>query len=634
MKKYSFKIFFLGAFVLLFTMNSCVKDLDQLPKDKDVVLASDLFNNPAAYKQVLAKLYAGLAVSGQQGPAGNSDITGIDEGFGQYLRGYWYFQEFSTDEAVTGWSDSGLSNIHAQDWTASNQFVKALYNRIMYQITSCNAFLRETTDAKLSSRGVTGQLLTDVKEYRNEARFLRALSYYHAVDLFGSFPFVTEADEVGFFFPPQKSRVDLFNFVESELLDIESSMPAPKSNEYARADQAAVWTLLAKLYLNAEVYTGTARYSDCVTYASKVINAGYTLEPAYKNLFLADNNTASGVIFPIAFDGTHTQTWGGTTFLVHASVGGSMDPADFGINGGWGGSRTTKNLVNLFGADASATDIATANNAIGAASNWGIVGDLTDWGGSPDLPLYESGALNVIEGYFKVPAGGSGIKVRTGNDWNGSDRGDKTMDGFLDQNPDNNIMLTAGLYKMTIHLDDFSYTLEKVDQRAMFYTDGQELEIASVPTFTDGYAITKFKNVDKSGNPGSDAGGQFVDTDFPLFRIADVYLMYAEAVLRGGGGDEATAVSYVNLLRARANTIPVSSINLDLILNERARELYWEGTRRTDLIRYGRFTDGNYVWPWKGGVAEGTSTPSYRNILPIPSTDLNANPNLTQNPGY
>lgn len=196
-----------------------------------------------------------------------------------------------------------------------------------------------------------------------------------------------------------------------------------------------------------------------------------------------------------------------------------------------------------------------------------------------------------------------------------------------------NISVTAGLYKVTINTADQTYTLEK-DDRAMFYTDGQNLEIESIPTFTDGYAITKFKNVDKNGVAGSDSSGNFTDTDFPLFRLADVYLMYAEAVLRGGGGDEATALSYVNLLRARANAVPVSSINLDLILNERGRELYWEGTRRTDLVRYGRFTDGNYVWPWKGGVAEGTSTPSFRNILPIPSTDLNANPNLTQNPGY
>ena len=396
-------------------------------------------------------------------------------------------------------------------------------------------------------------------------------------------------------------------------------MPAPKSNEYARADQAAVWTLLAKMYLNAEVYTGTARYSDCVTYATKVINVGYSLEPAYKNLFLADNNTASGIIFPIAFDGTHTQTWGGTTFLIHAAVGGSMDPANFGINGGWGGNRTTKNLVNLFN-----FDITSANAAIGPVSNWGVVGSATTngWGG-PDLSLYQTGTTDVYQGYVQL--GDGEIKFRPDNSW-GSDFGDNG----------NNIAVTAGLYKVTINTFDKTYTLDPIqaDSRAMFYTAGQNLEIASVPTFTDGYAITKFKNVDKNGNPGSDASGNFTDTDFPLFRISDVYLMYAEAVLRGGGGDEATAISYVNLLRTRANTTIVSSIDLDFILNERARELYWEGTRRTDLIRYGRFTDGNYVWPWKGGVAEGTSTPSYRNILPIPSSDLNANPNLTQNPGY
>jgi hypothetical protein len=220
MKKYSFKIFFLGAIVMLFTTTSCLQDLNTLPKDKDIVLASDLFNNPAAYKQVLAKLYAGLAISGQQGPAGLPDISGIDEGFSQYLRQYWLAQEVTTDEAVIGWADGSLPDYHEQDWTPGNEFVTALYNRIVYQITSCNAFLRETTDAKLSTRGVTGQLLTDVQEYRNEARFLRALSYYHAVDLFGNFPFVTEADEVGFFFPQQKNRADLFNFVESELLDI------------------------------------------------------------------------------------------------------------------------------------------------------------------------------------------------------------------------------------------------------------------------------------------------------------------------------------------------------------------------------------------------------------------------------
>ncbi len=617
MKKYSFKIFIVGTIVTLFTMTSCLNDLDKLPQDKDVTVADELFNDPAAYKQVLAKLYAGLAISGQQGPAGLPDISGIDEGFSQYLRQYWLAQEVTTDEAVIGWADGSLPDYHEHDWTDSNEFIRALYDRIIYQITACNAFLRETTPDKLAGRGVEGNLLTEVELYRNEAKFLRALSYSHALDLFGNFPFVTEEDEVGFFFPEQIKRADLFNYVEKELQAIEGNLVAPRANEYARADQAAVWTLLARLYLNAEVYTGTARYSDVIAYTEKVINAGYTLEGEYQNLFLADNHTANGVIFPIAFDGLRTQSYGGTTFLIHAAVGGSMNPADFGINGGWGGTRTTSSLVNKFN---GSIDIDASNATLGTASNWGIVGSLNGWGGTPDLVLYETGTSGVYQAFYNLPDGE--IKFRPDNSW-GSDFGDGS----------NNISVTAGLYRVTINVNEQTYSLDR-DPRAMFHTDGQTLEIADISSFTEGYAIRKFKNVDRNGVAGSDTEGEFTDTDFALMRLADVYLMYAEAVLRGGGGSEATAISYINNLRERDNFGVVTSIDLDFVLDERARELYWEGHRRTDLVRYGRFSDGNYVWPWKGGVQEGISTPGYLDLFPIPATDLNANPNLTQNEGY
>ncbi|MCF6170133.1 MAG: RagB/SusD family nutrient uptake outer membrane protein [Bacteroidales bacterium] len=528
MKKILNSFLAITAFTVLTT--SCIKDLDTRPIDPDEVTAAEVFDDPASYKAVLAKLYAGLAVSGQEGPAGKPDISGIDEGFGQYLRGYWYHQELTTDEAVIGWNDQTIKNFHGQSWGASDVFIAAFYYRIFYQVTACNEYIRETSDTKLDERGVQGQLRDDVKFFRAEARFLRALSYWHAMDLFGNVPFVTENDPVGAFFPKQILRADLFNYIEDELLQIESQMMDPMSNEYARADKAAVWMLLANIYLNAEVYTGTASYDKALEYSLKVINSGYSIDPVYQNIFLADNDKSPEVIFPIAFDGLNTQTWGGTTFIIHAAVGGDMTPGDYGIDGGWGGTRTTSAFVDKF----------------------------------PD---------------------------ETGD----------------------------------------------ADSRAMFFTEGQTKEIQDIGNFQDGYAITKFKNITSDGLTGQDL--TFPDTDFPMFRLADAYLMYAEAVLRGGGGNQATAVEYINQLRTRAygNTggnITSADLTLDFILDERARELFWEGHRRTDLVRFGKFSGAAYLWPWKGNTALGTATDGKYDIFPIPDPDINANPNLVQNTGY
>lgn len=186
-------------------------------------------------------------------------------------------------------------------------------------------------------------------------------------------------------------------------------------------------------------------------------------------------------------------------------------------------------------------------------------------------------------------------------------------------------------------LSGFENINETKDKRALFYNEDQTLEIEDVGDFNQGWAVTKWKNVDRNGNNGSDL--EFADTDFPLFRLADVYLMYAEAVLRGGGGSISDALDYVNELRYRAygdnsGDIALGDLTLDFILDERARELYWEMYRRTDLIRFGQFTNGSYVWPWKGRVMEGITTSPVYNVFPIPASDLTANPNLKQNIGY
>jgi hypothetical protein len=526
------KIFSVTVVAILVGITSCIKDLNTIPKDPKVVTSATVYKNDTAYKMVLAKCYAGLAISGQQGAAGMPDISGIDEGFSQYLRQYWCAQELTTDEAVIAWNDGTLRNYHEQNWTAAGEFIGAMYNRLYYQISLCNEFIRESTDAKLASRGITGEALTNVQTYRAEARFLRAFSYYHALDMFGNVPFVTDADKVGAFLPVQKPRAELFTYIETELLDLVTGLKEPKANEYGRIDKAAAWMLLAKLYLNAQVYTGTERNTDCITYIKQVIGSPYTLDDNYAHLFLADNNTSNEIIFPIAFDGVHTKGYGGTTFLIHAAVGGNMSPTDFGIDGGWGGLRVTSALVDKFADPTGATD-----------------------------------------------------------------------------------------------------------KRATFHISGQNKSITDVFSFTDGYAIRKWKNVKSTGGAGQDLA--FPDTDFPVFRLADAYLMYAEAVKRGGtGGDLNTALGYINALRLRAygnatgNLATTADITLDFLLDERARELYWEGHRRTDLIRFGKFSNSTYLWQWKGGVQAGLSTDAKFNLFPIPSSDIGANPNLVQNTGY
>lgn len=528
MKKISFLTILLAGFTMF--LSSCLNDLDVEPINKNVLTSATVYKDPAAYKQILAKLYAGLAVTGQRGPAGMGDVSGIDEGFSQYLRGYFKHQVLSTDEAVIGWDDQTIKNFIYHRWTSSDVFVTAMYYRIFYQITAANEFIRETAPAKLDERNIPAAFREDIKRYRVEARYLRALSYWHALDLFGSVPFVTENDLVGSFLPRQISKADLFTYIETELKEIIPDLAAPRTNEYPRADRGAAWMLLAKLYLNAEVYIGAPKYTECLTYCKDIIAAGYVLEPNYIHLFNADNNpiqnpTFREVIFAVAYDGIRTQAYGGPNFIIHAQTGGSMVAANYGIDGGWGGLRTTKNLVNLF-----------------------APGDL----------------------------------------------------------------------------------------RARFYTSGQNLEIDDLGPFTNGYAVVKFTNLRRTGLPGSNLA--FTDTDFPVFRLGDVLLMYAEAHLRGGtGGDIATAIGYVNQLRVRAygnTTGNVASIDPDFILNERGRELYWEGHRRTDLIRFGKFAGGAYLWPWKGFTRDGAATDLKYNLYPIPFSDLTANPNLTPTPGY
>jgi hypothetical protein len=626
------------AFVLALIFVSCESELDKQPVTE--LTEAQAFTDPASYSEFLARVYAGIAVSGQEGPAGRPDIQGIDEGFSNYLRQFWKHQELNTDEAIISWNDGTIHDLHNHVWTASNEFIRAMYDRIYFQIGIANQFLRETTDAKLDSRGVDGALRAEIQIFRAEARFMRALSYWHAIDFYGNIPWVTEEDPVGNFFPTQVNREVVFAWIVSELNAIEPVLVGARQNEYGRADKGAAWMLLAKLYLNAEVYTGQKMAIEAMENINKVIGAGYDLADNYTDLFLADNDINGAereIIFPIRFDGLNTTGYGGTTFLTHAAVGGKMKAADFGINGGWGGIRTTKNLVQQFD---STVDTDALNEAAGPASVWGIVGDATPlgWpdGNTPDAVFYETNEAGMYVVYINLKVGA--WKIRKDNLWD-LNYGSNNNDGNLQANGENISVDEDGAYVVTFDENNLTYTITRIgDGRANFFTDGQNLEIEDPYAFTDGYAVEKYRNVDVDGNWGSDGSGNFADIDFPMFRLADAYLMYAEAFLLGGGGSATTAAIYVNELRERAygseaGNIDATDLTLEFILDERSRELHWEGHRRTDLIRFKQFTE-NGIWPWKGGVKDGKATETFRNVYPIPSSDIIANPGLKQNEGY
>ena len=212
---------------------------DVTTEPKSTVTGANVFNDPSSYRAFLAKIYAGLAVTGQQGPAGKADIQGIDEGFSQYVRLLWQMEELPTDEAVIAWNDTGVQELNTQIWGTSNQFLQAMYYRIFFQVAMVNEFLRETTDEKLAARGATDALKAQVATYRAEARFLRALSYWHGIDLFGNIPLVVETDPIGSTPPQQATRADLFNYVESELKAIQNQLPSSGAVEYGRASSAA-----------------------------------------------------------------------------------------------------------------------------------------------------------------------------------------------------------------------------------------------------------------------------------------------------------------------------------------------------------------------------------------------------------
>lgn len=524
-----------AAISMALGMASCTSDLDVEPLDPNMsteVSVEGLFN----------KCYANIAMAGNGGANGDCDIDGIDGGTSGYVRQMWNSNELPTDEAINGWGDDGIEQSCFNTYDESHPMLNGYFARLTTGITFCNQYLAIAADHDATMTA--------------EVRFIRALNYYLLMDAFGRVPF---AESLGN--PVIFSRQEIYDWLENELVNnVEPNLSPAKAKKssdagYGRVDKAAAWILLSRLYLNAEVYTGTPQWAKAAEYAKRVMDSDYRLNTtsingwsAYQMLFMGDNgetDAAYEAIFPILQDGLTTTSWGTSLFLSAGSFDSDMhaNPNNLSSTNGvsgqvWGGNRARPNLIQKFFPNLDA----------------------------PQAPSYE------------MPA-------------------------------------AAG------------------DDRAIFDGVGREINNLDRATFKNGYAVAKFVNFKTDGSSGHDA--TFMDADFFLFRTAEAYLTYAEATARQNGGTcTADGIKAINALRARAHATQRSGYSLNDILDEWSREFYFEGRRRVDLIRFGKF-GGNtdYIWQWKGGTYQGRNFDAYRNIYAIPAAQLPAY-NNEQNPGY
>lgn len=557
-----------AALLLTGGLSSCLNDLHVEPIDPSLqteVEPGQLFN----------KCYANFALAGNGGADGDCDVDGIDGGTSGLYRQFWNSQELTTDEAICGWGDEGVPSYCYNTYDASHPMLRGYYYRLAVGISYCNQYLKDFSshDATMTA----------------EVRFLRAFQFQMMMDAFGNIPFTTTISSDK---PVQYNRSQTFDFIESELLAIAGeteskdcvladAAPHRKGDpRYGRVDKAAAWLLLARLYLNAEVYTGKARWADAQKYAQKVVDSPYQLnttgsfkenvtltEPGtdhtmtedweftpYQMLFMGDNDKTSAAdeaIFPILSDGARTTSWGVSLFLMASTHDGDMhdlryddffeDQAKRAVNGvsgqAWGGNRARPDLVRLF------------------------------------FPMDD--APEGLAAYETYVAAG--------------------------------------------------------DDRALFDTKGRSFNIEDPATFKQGYGVAKFNNLTTDNSTTADP--THPDMDVFMLRKAEAYLIVAEAAARQGQWPTATAM--VKIIRDRANASAKEVKNLQDILDEWGREFYFEGHRRTDLIRFGKFGgNSDYIWQWKGGEFNGRNFEAFRNIFAIPSSDIIANKNLKQNDGY
>ena len=581
MKTFKKSFLLLGVVAILFT--SCVQDLDVVPNDP---------NNIQYFDQngVFTKIYSTLALTGQSGPAGNGDVEGIDEGVSAFIRMIWELNEFPTDEGWWIWNgDAGLPDVRVISWTAVNPLISGIYYRLYFDVSLCNHFLENAS--------AEGDGATQIAE----ARFIRALNYYYLLDMFGSVPFALEVSEAA---KPQLSRKELFDWLEAELKDLEGTitadefnalqktvvknftwdaitrtLPDARLNDY-RVDKVAAQMLLARMYLNAEVYTGTEQWAKAEAYADKVINSQYKMHTtstagnysAYQELFMGDNHKYIGGngegILNIYQDGIMAQNWGGARFMCSAFRDAGFNY--FGITDTWSCFRTSPEFID----------------------KWVAVESI-----KMDTTIEVDTVKHTMKDFVIAKA-----PYRTDNEF--------AMPAIL--NDDRAIMRS------------WNGKGADVTEIKGSLANGKFYECWHVLKWTGRYSTQPQGGENVAGH-----SPEWPDTDIPFIRVTEAYMTKAEAMYHQGKTGE--ALSLINTtIRARANAAALPSLDEKVLCDEWCREFYCEGRRRIDLVRLGFFAGPEadahgYTWEGRGDVASGEAFKSLDkkyNIFPLPNSDV------------
>lgn len=578
--------FFMGAAMLAACgLVSCTGDLDQLPQDPNVLTPDQFAKNPKEYLGgILGKCYSSLAISGQYGPNGEADIKGMDGGTSQWSRVNFIMEEFPTDVAYWIYQDQGVPDMVQGIWSDNNNLIYGAYSRYYTHIAVCNDFIRLTRNLgtygiSVGGSGANAISQAELDQFVLEARALRDLSYFYIINWFGRGTVAWDDMDYGQTPPQAESRKALFDKVVADLEDVLAKFPEGKP-VYGRIGKDAVEALLCKYYLNAEVFTGTAMYDKCWTHAENIIarhqGGGFQnsgLANDYLALFCGNNDMfMPGGSLPAQ----NEILWG----VPYSSI--NTQP--------YGGTMFLIAAPTKDGATEDQVDKGWCNKTYyGLNSAWGCMRVRPEF--SKKFGFVEGRSIDNRSALWLTEALDAGYPINFENpsEWNGC-----------------------------------GYSAIKFTN-CMAQADG------TLPMWKD--PVTGWNRV---GVQPVDALNNFPDTDLPIIRLADVYLMAAECALRGSG-DTGKALEYVNLIRQRAGltNFNAAELTLDNLLDERGRELYLECTRRTDLIRFNQFTGSAYNWAYKGGVPTGAALLEYRKLYPLPTQVIAGYGSaMQQNPGY